>query len=155
MTDIINQLAGLDGTEFVALRERRSDAVTNAQISFQALLEPENPGEFTYAERYAVAAFITGISQADRAAQFYLDLLADESDDALVATVQGAIAAGTTTGPFHDGNFTVFDASSALGPRLAAAFDFAHLLTFHPKDASPAAVGHQIPLAGRPMRLSP
>ena len=88
MTDIINQLAGLDGTEFVALRERRSDAVTNAQISFQALLEPENPGEFTYAERYAVAAFITGISQSDRAAQFYLDLLADESDDALVATVQ-------------------------------------------------------------------
>lgn len=142
MTDIINQLAGLDGTEFVALRERRSNAVTNAQISFQALLEPENPGEFTYAERYAVAAFITGISQADRAAQFYLDLLSDESDDALVATVQGAIAAGTTTGPFHDGNFTVFDASSALGPRLAAAFDFAHLLTFHPKDASPAAVGH-------------
>ncbi|MCH3835821.1 CMD domain protein, partial [Campylobacter jejuni] len=31
---------------------------------------------------------------------------------------------------------------AALGTRLAAAFDWAHLLAFHPKDASPQAIGH-------------
>ncbi|HLR47576.1 MAG TPA: alkylhydroperoxidase domain protein [Corynebacterium sp.] len=142
MTDIINQLAGLDTSELVALRERRPDAVANAQLSFQALLEPETPGTFSYEERYAIAAFVTGISQAGRAAQFYLDLLADEADEQVLSAVQQAIAAGTTTGPSQSSAFTLFDATSALGPRLASALDFAHLLTFHPKDASPAAVGH-------------
>ncbi|MGO1456691.1 MAG: alkylhydroperoxidase domain protein, partial [Corynebacterium casei] len=94
------------------------------------------------AERYTVAAFVTGISQSGEAAKFYLDLLADESDGTLVAAVREAIAAGTVTGPFHQGEFTIFDPSSALGARLAAALDFAHLLTFHPKDADPSAVGH-------------
>lgn len=141
MIDIINELSGIDA-DLIALRKRRADAVANAQASFEALLEPENPGDFSYAERYAVAAFVTGISQSGEAAKFYLDLLADESDDALVAAVREAIAAGTVTGPFHQGEFTIFDPSSALGARLAAALDFAHLLTFHPKDADPSAVGH-------------
>ena len=30
--------------------------------------------------------------------------------------------------------------ASALGPRLAAAFDHAHLLVFHPRDAGRAAI---------------
>lgn len=141
MTDIINELSGIDA-DFIALRERRADAVANAQTSFEALLEPENPGDFSYAERYTVAAFVTGISQSGEAAKFYLDLLADESDDALVAAVREAIAAGTTAGPFHQGEFTIFAPESDLGARLAAALDFAHLLTFHPKDADPSAVGH-------------
>ncbi|MFZ2599999.1 MAG: alkylhydroperoxidase domain protein, partial [Corynebacterium casei] len=63
MTDIINELSGIDA-DFIALRERRADAVANAQTSFEALLEPENPGDFSYAERYTVAAFVTGISQS-------------------------------------------------------------------------------------------
>ena len=141
MTDIINELSRIDA-DFIALRERRADAVANAQTSFEALLEPENPGDFSYAERYTVAAFVTGISQSGEAAKFYLDLLADESDDALVAAVREAIAAGTVTGPFHQGEFTIFAPESDLGARLAAALDFAHLLTFHPKDADPSAVGH-------------
>lgn len=141
MTDIINELSGIDA-DFIALRERRADAVANAQTSFEALLEPENPGDFSYAERYTVAAFVTGISQSGEAAKFYLDLLADESDDALVAAVREAIAAGTTAGPFHQGEFTIFAPESDLGARLAAALDFAHLLTFHPKDADTSAVGH-------------
>ena len=49
MTDIINQLAGIDDAEIIALRERRPDAVANAQISFEALLEPQDPGTFSYA----------------------------------------------------------------------------------------------------------
>lgn len=141
MTDIINELSGIDA-DFIALRERRADAVANAQTSFEALLEPGNPGDFSYAERYTVAAFVTGISQSGEAAKFYLDLLADESDDALVAAVREAIAAGTTAGPFHQGEFTIFAPESDLGARLAAALDFAHLLTFHPKDADTSAVGH-------------
>lgn len=141
MTDIINELSGIDA-DLIALRERRADAVANAQTSFEALLEPENPGEFSYADRYCVAAFVTGISQSTEAAKFYLDLLADESDDIIVSSVREAITAGTTAGPFYQGEFTIFDPESAVGPRLAAALDFAHLLTFHPKDADPSAVGH-------------
>src|SRR5699024_9899741 len=142
MTDISNQLAGLDTSELVAWRERRPDAVANAHLSFQPLLEPATPGTCSYADRYAIAASLTAITQAGRAAHFHLDLLADEADEQVLSAVQQAIAAGTTTGPYQSSAFTLFDAPSALGPRLASALDFAHLLTFHPKDASPAAVGH-------------
>src|SRR5699024_6826233 len=140
MTDIINQVAGLDTSELVALRERRPDAVANAQLSFQALLEPETPGTFSYEERYAIAAFVTGISQPGPAAQVDLAWLPDASDDQVLSAVQPAIAAGTSTGPSHCSAFTLFEAASALGPRLASALDLAHLLSCHPKDASSAAV---------------
>lgn len=140
MTDIIDQLSGLAGDEtFTALRARRVEARDNAQASFEALLEPADPGTFTYAERYAVAAFTAGIYQAALSTQFYADLLADESDE-LVSAVNDAIDHGISAGPYIDGPFVLFD-ESALGTRLAAAFDFAHLLAFHPKDASPAAIG--------------
>ncbi len=151
MSDIINLLAGLESESDTATgaaaaiataRAARPDAVANAQASFEALLEPAEPGAFTYAERYAVAAFVAGLTQAG--GSFYLDLLADESEE-LVAPVEAAIAAGRTQGPYIAGPaapaFALHNAA-ALGARLAAAFDYAHLLTFHPKDASPAALGH-------------
>ena len=155
MTDIINELAGLDGTsdtgaELIALRERRADAVANAQLSFEALLEPDKPGTFTLAERYAIAAYVAGVTQAPAASTFYLDLLADEAPAALVDALRTAIAetlsetleTSGAQGPQWQSDFVVYAPDSALGRRLAAALDFAHLLTIHPKDASPKAIGH-------------
>ncbi|WP_230471895.1 alkylhydroperoxidase domain protein [Corynebacterium fournieri] len=63
-------------------------------------------------------------------------MLADE-DESLVAVVEDAVRAGVSAGPYAGGDFVTFGEGA-----LAAAFDFAHLLTFHPKDASPAAIGH-------------
>lgn len=136
MADIINLLAGVEG-DVAKLRERRPEAKENAQASFAALLEPSAPGTLSYAERYAIATFVAGVYQAPRAVEFYSDLLAEESEE-LAAEVACAVKRGITTGPYIYGGFTLFDGS----PRLAAALDFAHLLVFHPKDASPAAIGH-------------
>ncbi|MDN6198787.1 MULTISPECIES: alkylhydroperoxidase domain protein [Corynebacterium] len=140
MEDIINQLAQA-GPDIEALRAARADARSNAQASFKALLEPENPGPFSYGERYAVAAFSAGVSQSSQAAEFYLDLLADETSPQVVDAVRRAIEHGVSSGPYKHGSFLVFSAAD-VGERLAAAFDWAHLLIFHPKDASPAAIGH-------------
>ena len=136
MADIINVLAGVEG-DVAKLRERRPEAKENAQASFAALLEPEEPGAFSYAERYAIATFVAGIYQATSAVAFYSDLLAEESEE-LAAEIARAVERGITTGPYSGGGFILFDGS----PRIAAALDFAHLLAFHPKDASPAAIGH-------------
>ena len=163
MADIINNLAAA-APEIEELRNARPDALHNAQASFSALLEPEDPGNFSYAERYAVAAFTATLFGEEKAADFYSDLLADEADEELIAAVRAASARGASTGPYHDGGFVVFggtgdtgdvaagdvaasdgDAESgeaALGARLAAAFSWAHLVAFHPKDASPQALGN-------------
>lgn len=137
-TDIIDALADTPA-ELAELRRRRPEAVDNAQRSFEALFEPTDATliqALPVATRYAVAAFIAGVSGAQRAAAFYTDLLADE-DDTLVAVVEDAVGKGVSAGPYAGGDFVAF----GEGP-LAAAFDFAHLLTFPPKDASPAAIGH-------------
>lgn len=136
--DIIDLLAETPA-DLAELRRRRPEAVENAQRSFAALFEPTNPAlieALPVSTRYAVAAFVAGISGAQRAAEFYADLLADE-DEALVAVVEDAVRAGVSAGPYAGGDFVTFGDDA-----LAAAFDFAHLLTFHPKDASPAAIGH-------------
>lgn len=136
--DIIDLLAETPA-DLAELRRRRPEAVENAQRSFAALFEPTNPlliEALPVSTRYAVAAFVAGISGAQRAAEFYADLLADE-DESLVSVVDKAVAKGTSTGPYAGGDFVTFGDDA-----LAAAFDFAHLLTFHPKDASPAAIGH-------------
>lgn len=149
MVDIINELSGAS-QELQRLRTARPQAQDNAQLSFSALLEPEDPGTFSYAERYAIAAFTAAINHAP-AAEFYFDLLSDEASESLVAAIRAAARRGASTGPYQDADFLVFgenatgeaqDSEGALGKRLSAACDWAHLLTFHPKDASPQALGH-------------
>ena len=78
--DIIDLLAETPA-DLADLRRRRPEAVENAQCSFAALFEPTNPTlieALPVSTRYAVAAFVAGISGAQRAAEFYADLLADE-----------------------------------------------------------------------------
>nr|WP_254056700.1 CMD domain protein [Clavibacter michiganensis] len=85
--DVVDLLAGLAPDHPLRLiRDLRPDARANAQRSFEALLEPAEPGAFTYAERYAVAAFVARLHGSDRAAAFYADLLGD-ADAALVPVI--------------------------------------------------------------------
>lgn len=153
MTDIINLLAALPGDhELAAVRRGRPDALDNAQSSFEALLEPVNPGTFTYGERYAVAAYVSGVHQVANARTLYSELLLDDAPSTLRDSVDAAIAHGLSSGPYgtyrevglsaesEPGGSVTHDVS-ALGERLAAAFEFAHLLTFHPRDARPEVVG--------------
>ena len=76
-TDIIDALAETPA-ELAELRRRRPEAVDNAQRSFEALFEPTDDAlvqALPVATRYAVAAFIAGVSGAKRAAAFYTCLL--------------------------------------------------------------------------------
>lgn len=148
MSDIIDILAETPA-DLAELRRRRPEAVANAEASFKALFESTLLNDaLPSAHRYAVAAFIAGVSGQARAAEFYTDLLVDE-DEALVDVVARAIERGRSAGPYAGGDFITFEGAGGSGEagavgdaRLAAAFDFAHLLTFHPEDASPAAIGH-------------
>ncbi|MDO5512544.1 alkylhydroperoxidase domain protein [Corynebacterium sp.] len=142
MTNIINLLAALAPDHPLArLRELRPDALLNAERSFEALLEPPHPGAFTYGERYAVATYVAGLHGAANARTFYAELLLDDAPAALREHIDVAISAGATCGPYAEGGYILHDAA-ALGERLAAAFDMAHLMVFHPRDASPSAIGH-------------
>lgn len=149
MTDIINELSHAN-EEVQRLRHMRPQAQANAQVSFSALLEPEDPGTFSYAERYAIAAFTAAINHVP-AAEFYFDLLGDEAAEPLVTAVRVASQRGASTGPYQDGDFLIFGENAVgdarniegeMGKRLSAACEWAHLLSFHPKDATPQAIGH-------------
>ena len=160
MADIINLLAGIAANDPLdGLRDHRAQAKENAQLSFEALLEPADPKGVSFRDRYAVAAFTAGLLGSGRAEEFYRDLLRDEDeaaswavaellDEAVLALdsraeVRGpygivesaALSAENVPGPW----FTA-DAQSrqTLGARLIAGLEFAHLLALHPRDARPA-----------------
>lgn len=159
MTDIINTLAGVAAQDPLdALRDHRAQAKDNAQLSFEALLEPEETGEFSHRDRYAVAAFTAGLLGAPAAEEFYRDLLRDEDevaswsiaellDEALHeldsrSSVRGpygtfesaALAAENVPGPWLKVEKKSIE---VLGPLLAAGLEFVHLLVLHPRDSRP------------------
>jgi CMD domain protein len=155
-TDIIDTLVGIKpGSALDAIRRRRTQARDQAQASYRALFDPETSGGITATERFAVAAFVTGLHGDTEIVRFYIAGLAAagapaelrRAVDTAIAAAKGqgpygAYPAGplsreNTTGPTH----RVTPATrSALGPRLAAAFDHMHLLVFHPRDAAPPAL---------------
>src|SRR5699024_3107391 len=161
MADIINVLAGSAANDPLdALRDHRPQAKENAQLSFEALLEPSDPAGFSYLERYAVAAFTAGLLGAPAAEEFYRDLLRDEDISASWAIAQlldEAVAASvphTGTGvPSPSGSFesAALAGANAPGPRFAAAaepatplddqlvagLEFAHLPVLHRRESRP------------------
>jgi CMD domain protein len=152
--DVIDRLAGISaGSSLDATRAARPEARAHAQRSFTALFEPASPDAFDLAERYAVAAFIAGLHRDPAATAFYGARLAAHGPD-LADAVTGEIARGLTEGPYGaypEGPLAAEGAAGplfrvaperrkALGPRLTAAFEHAHLLLFHPRDATPKAL---------------
>ncbi|MFT4234682.1 MAG: CMD domain protein [Microbacterium sp.] len=150
MADIIDLLAGIaPGSRLEAVRNQRPQARENAQRSFEALLEPADPGTFPLSERYAVAAFAAGLHGFDAATAFYRDLLGDEAPE-LVGAVDLQVRAGASRGPYgvyrepglaaESVPGEAWAPSPGLDSRLAAAFAHVHLLVFRPREASAAAI---------------
>ena len=152
--DIIDTLAGIEpGSGLVAIRARRLQARENAQKSYLSLFEPIDAGDFSLAERAAIAAFVTGLHGESPVAAFYRQKLAANADGtALVEPIQIEIGRGKTSGPygaFPAGPLSVENKAGLiyrvsterkpqLGTRLVAALEHAHLLVFRPRDAASA-----------------
>jgi CMD domain protein len=123
----------------------RPQAREQAEASFRALFEPESFAGVSATERFALAVFVTGLHGDAVSAAFYAKRLAATGPSPEVpAAIDAAIAAATGQGPY--GHYPAGPLSredtpkrvESWGPRLAAAFDHAHLLVFHPRDAAPA-----------------
>jgi len=153
--DIIDLLAGIEaGSSLDGIRARRLQARENAQNSYAALFEPADFGDVAAVDRYAVAAFVAGIHGEPAAAGFYTAGLARTARAEIVDIVTAEIERARTEGPYgafpagalsvedKDGpGYRVADAGrDVLGARLAAVLEHAHLLVFHPRDASPDAI---------------
>ena len=150
--DIIDTLAGIKpGSELDAIRAKRLQARENAQKSYLSLFEPIDAGDFSLLERAAVAAFVTGLHGGSPVATFYREkLAASAGGPPLLEAIDAEIARGKTSGPygsFPSGPLSVENTAglifrvsapnkSALGARLAAALEHAHLLVFRPRDAA-------------------
>lgn len=142
--DAIDALAGLPAGS--KLRAARPTAREYAQKSYEALLVSPAKGMMPLGERLAVACFVAGLHQDAQATAYYGTRLAASDAAPLAGAIAAAAAAGKARGPygaFPPGPLSAEDVAgptftadtSALGPRLAAAFDHAHLLVFHPRDA--------------------
>ncbi len=148
MSDIIDLISGA-GPDISALRDARPQARENAQLSFEALFEPADPGTFASEERLAVALFVAALHADEDAAAFYGDLLADVADEAFVAAVGESAAALCSQGPTGTYREPALASESTptadaalpaaqaelLGARLTAGLEHAHVLVFHPRDS--------------------
>lgn len=152
--DVIDQLVGIaPGSALDQLRAQREQARTQAQQSYLALFAPTEPvaEHFEIADRFAVAAFVAGLHRQPDVARFYAEALAGKG---VAQAIEAEVARGTAQGPYGrypEGPlsaedeagpvYTVDDAHrEVLGERLSAGLAHAHLLVFHPRDASPAAL---------------
>jgi CMD domain protein len=154
--DIIDTLVGIKpGSALDAIRARRPTAREQAQASYRALFAPEVVGGVSATERFAVAAFVTGLHGDAQTVAFYTtNLAASGASAALRRAIDAAIAAAKGQGPYGAypaGPLSREDTAGpthhvapeirgVLGTRLAAAFEHMHLLVFHPRDAAPAAL---------------
>lgn len=152
--DIIDTLAGIEpGSALDTIRARRLQARDNAQKSYLALFEPIDASDFSLAERAAVAAFVTGLHGESPVAAFYRENLAANADAAALGeAIRLEIERGKTSGPygaFPAGPLSIENKAGliyrvtaerkpALGTRLVAALEHAHLLVFRPRDAASA-----------------
>ena len=154
--DVIDLLAGIaPGSRLHAIRAERPQARDNAQASFLALFQPMAAGHMTLHERYAVAVFVAAVHREQAVVEFYAAGLAGVSDGpGLTDHLTSEIALAVSEGPYgtfpagplsrEDRPGPTFrvreEARLGLGDRLAAAFEHAHLLVFHPRDATPEAL---------------
>ena len=147
-TDVIATLAGLSPESALqAIRDRKPITVDQAQASYRALFEPTDDSQMSLTERRAVATFVAGLHDDSEATLFYVAHLPAD----LATTIAAEAERARTTGPYGaypSGPLSTEDVPGpiyhptdpALGPRLPAALAHAHMLIFHPRDASPEAL---------------
>jgi CMD domain protein len=156
VTDVIDALAGIEpGSALDAIRNRRPQAREQAEASFRALFKPEAFGGVSATERFAVAVFVTALHGDTKSAAFYAErLAATRPSPELPGAIDAAIADAMGQGPY--GSYpagplsredapgpryrVASDTGRTLGARLTTAFEHAHLLVLHPRDAAPAAL---------------
>ena len=163
--DVIDHLADIAaGSTLDQVRRHRSEARTQAQQSFAALFNPAEPvaGTVSLRERLTLAAFTAGLHGEPRSTAFYTRSLADEDADladAVSSEVVRGRAASLQAGSGPHGPYGIYPAgplsredqsgpsyavdpahAALLGPRLSAALAHAHLLAYHPRDASAQAL---------------
>jgi CMD domain protein len=154
--DVVDLLAGIvPGSHLQGVRAARPQARIHAQKSFEALLAPVEPGLFSVLDRYVVAAFVAGLHQDRITADFYATRVASlAGDKRLTEVVAAEIASGLAHGPygrFPAGPLTSedvpgplyrvgSDSRRQLDAVLTAALEHAHLLVYHPRDASAEAL---------------
>lgn len=150
--DVIDQLAGIaPGSPLDAIRAARRQTRDNAQASYLALFETAETAEMSRPERFAVACFVAGLHGQEAERAFYAARL-EALAPGLADTVAAEAARGRAPGPaghYPPGPLSAEDtegatyaagARDALGVRLAAALEHAHLLVVRPRDASAAAL---------------
>jgi len=161
VVDVIDIMLGLPySADQDALRSRRAQARINAQDSYTALFAATHATEasFSQRDRFAVAAFVAGVHQQPAVVAFYERALHRQTDGAALgsairAEVGAALREGLSGpyGLYPPGPLNVEDvpgpyfrvdipALHVIGERLAAALEHAHLLVFHPRDASSASL---------------
>jgi CMD domain protein len=154
MPDVIDTLAGITpGSPLHAIRDQRLQARLHAQASYESLFSPLSEADASTVERFAIACFVVGLHGRPEMETFYGSGLAGAGAPAgLKEAITAAVAAAKGTGPYglypkgplstedKAGSVHRLDATNraALGPRLAAAFEHAHMLVFHPRDSAPA-----------------
>jgi CMD domain protein len=154
MADLIDTLVGIaPGSRLDALRAKRPVARADAQATYDGLITaPSDLARASTVERAAIGYWVAALSQATVLAEHYAGLLA-RLDPAVLAAL-AAVPAATTSGPYgsyppgplsvedEDGPHWAApdDVRAAVGDRLAAALEHAHLLTYRPRDASPDAL---------------
>lgn len=151
--DLIDYVVGIEsGSWLDTLRRGRNVLRDNAQQSAAFLLNPERDEGFSRTERLAVASFVAGLHGEQDIYRLYLGLLERSGEGhALSAAIRQFVSEGRTRGPYgaypkgalskEDLNGLVFDVSAGkIGNRLSAALKHAHLLVYHPRDASADAL---------------
>ncbi|TXH85101.1 MAG: CMD domain protein [Rhizobium sp.] len=155
-TDTIDLLAGIQaGSLLDRLRAQRPETRLNAQKSYEALFAPEQAGDVTPLERFAIAAFVAGLHAEAGAGLFYASRLKEQiGGAALAAVIDGEVEHGRTNGPY--GHYPVGPLSredrpgliyrvsdeqrGVLGSKLTAALEHSHFLVFRPREANALAL---------------
>lgn len=154
--DAVDTISGITpGAPLDVLRRRRPITRDNTQSSYLALFHTEQLEDASLTERNSVAVFVALLHGNKAAAAFYSQAL-EESDPnpGVVASLPKAAAAGAAQGPYGEYRepglrsedrpglrwTAAPDLAEALGTRLVAALEHAHLLVFRPREASPDAL---------------
>jgi CMD domain protein len=142
--DVIDRLVGIaPGSHLDLIRAQREQARTHAQQSYLSLFAPTPPlfGNFEIADRFAVAAFVTGLHGQADVARFYADALAGQGARAEVAeAIAIETKQGAAQGPYGRYPAGPLSAEDVAGPSYTVSAAQHPVLVFHPRDASPAAL---------------
>jgi CMD domain protein len=152
--DVVDHLLNVrPGDRLDQIRAARPEARANAQRTYEALFDPVDDSDVSRIERLAIATFVVGLHGAEPLRAFYADRLAADDAGAQVAdALEQETVRAVGTGPYGVYREMGLSAESmpgpayrverrhALGGRIAAALEHAHLLVLRPREATPEAL---------------